>query len=125
MKSGAGQPGHVPGERRRAGALPSLRIGRTATGIVVSLGGRCDAANLDMVERVLTDLVDGQGNRAVSVHARGLRAEAREVQRLFARVAARARARGAHFNLAGGPAPADLPPDAWSTRCEDTDARSA
>lgn len=39
----------------------SLEVERTSRGIVVSLRGPCDGGDVALVERVLEDLVRGQG----------------------------------------------------------------
>lgn len=46
---------------------PSLVVCRCDGTVVVTLGGKLDAAAAELLELVLTDLVEGQGNRAVEI----------------------------------------------------------
>ena len=79
----------------------SFRVERTDGGIRVSLHGTCEDDEVDLVERLLADLVEGQGNRAVTVAANGLRGVP-GVHHVLGRVAALARNRGSTFALDGG-----------------------
>lgn len=85
---------------RQGTASLSVGIRRTVQGIVVTLGGRCRDTDLKLLERLLLDLVEGQGNGAVSVDFDGLDPSA-PVGAVLGRVAARARDLGLHFALDG------------------------
>lgn len=52
---------------RQGAADLSLAIGRAQGTVMVTVDGDLDAAGMDGLERVLTDLIHGQGNLAVAV----------------------------------------------------------
>src|SRR4051794_4742841 len=54
-------------EEEMSTADSTLVIGRALGTVVVTVGGDLDATAIDRLERVLTDLIDGQGNLAVAI----------------------------------------------------------
>ena len=91
------------GARGTAGLAPagaeerlSLQITRTSRGILARVKGGLDQSEQALLRDLLIDLIEGQGNMAVTVDAVGMVA-AEPTDALFAAVATSARARGVRF----------------------------
>ncbi len=61
-------------------ADPTLVIGRALGTVVVTVRGELDAAAIARLERVLTDLIEGQGNLTVAVDLSRVLAARRAVE---------------------------------------------
>lgn len=88
-------PGRVCG----AGpSLPnlSLVVGRALGTVVVTVDGELDLAGCELLQGVLTDLIEGQGNVAVAVDL-GRASIEPEALMVFIEAARRARRRGTRF----------------------------
>lgn len=102
-----GHQGGRDGESRTAGAPEpalSYAVGRALGTVVVTVHGDIDLEGSEALERVLDDLVDGQGNRAVAVDLRKARILSDEALDVFYAIGHRARRRGTSFTVT---APAD------------------
>ena len=84
------------------GAGWSTHIVRSPRGVEVTVRGRIDRPAAMLLDQLLMDLVVGQGNRVVTVHAQEL-VGAGASDMGFTRVARAARARGTRFTVADGP----------------------
>jgi len=82
----------------------SLVVGRALGIIIVTVRGELDSSGCDMLEGMLTDLIDGQGNRKVAVDLAEAIVEP-EAQKVFTAAAQRARRRGAEFIVLNGVSP--------------------
>lgn len=93
-----------PSPLRGAGAKPalSLVIGRALGSVVVTVDGELDVESSELLARVLSDLIEGQGNLAVAVDL-GKAIVDPEAVTVFAEAAKRASERGAKFILAKPP----------------------
>jgi anti-anti-sigma regulatory factor len=74
-------------------------IGRVFGTVVVTVRGTLDAAAAGPLERLLRDLVDNQGNRAVSIDLRAASPPDPAVAEILVAVAASAKRRGSSFSL--------------------------
>ena len=74
----------------------SLQIMRTSAGILARVKGCLDQPGQALLRHLLIDLIEGQGNMAVTVDAVGVVA-VEPTDTLFAAVAKAARARGVRF----------------------------
>ena len=93
--AGAAAPPHRSGR--------SIVVRRALGRVVVSVHGELDATRSTILERVLSDLIDGQGNRDVLLDLRA--AQLRDATALSALrlPAEQARRRGAAFSVRGAP----------------------
>lgn len=105
MSPPSAQP--VPGgESRPAGLIRggrdtpavSLAVGRAPGTVVVTVDGALDLEGSELLARVLTDLIEGQGNLAVAVDLGKAVVDPTAV-RVFAEAATRASKRGTRFIL--------------------------
>jgi anti-anti-sigma regulatory factor len=78
-------------------------VSRAMGSVVVGVDGVLDAAGADLLELVLTDLIDGQGNASVAVDLAGACVEPEAVSVLLD-VAHQAEVHGARFVLRDAPA---------------------
>jgi anti-anti-sigma regulatory factor len=76
---------------------PALSVRRVDPGVVVTATGRLDESARERLARVLEDLIDGQGNRAVSVELPDATAIELETLDVLVQAAERAAARRGTF----------------------------
>lgn len=96
--------GHAFEDGPRPGPPPvaeplSYAVGRALGTVVVTVHGHVDVAGSEALERVIDDLVEGQGNRAVAVDLRKATLVSPDVLDVFYAVAHRARRRGTSFTV--------------------------
>ena len=89
-----------PSLNRGAGDTPelSLVVGRALGTVVVTVDGALNLESSELLARVLSDLIEGQGNLAVAVDL-GKAIVEPEAVTVFAEAATRASERGAKFIL--------------------------
>jgi anti-anti-sigma factor len=80
---------------------PRVTIGRVGATVVVTLQGVLDASATEWLERVLCDLVDGQGNQSVIVDLRSVERVEEAVLALLVAISGRAAGRGGRVALHG------------------------
>ncbi|MEO7836405.1 MAG: hypothetical protein ABIS21_02045 [Acidimicrobiales bacterium] len=80
------------------GTALSLAVSRTRGTVVVTVGGALGVAGCEILDAVLADLIDGQGNLAVSIDLRTTTVEP-EVLAVVRSAAHRARRRGGKLSL--------------------------
>ena len=98
---GAPSPGWPDDEDVEGGAALddlSIAVARTFGAVVVTVEGRVDHGSAELLEAVLGDLIDGQGNGHVTVEL-GRADVAPAAVMVFVTAARRARSHGASFSL--------------------------
>ncbi|MGH9281246.1 MAG: STAS domain-containing protein [Acidimicrobiales bacterium] len=85
---------------------PSFAIRRVRGAVVLRVQGDIDIRGSGLLERVLSDLIEGQGNLRVVVDLAGARVRDAEVLSMFRRPVEQARRHGTHLAML------EAPPDA-------------
>lgn len=93
-----------------AGSPPriSFEIRRAPDAVVVALVGEIDGSSTWMIERILTDLVEGQGNRNVIVDVTAAAILDRDATAALDGPAELARRKGTSFAVIASPAAAEV-----------------
>ena len=97
----------MPRLRIVASPRAGVSIARAGGGVLLTLRGVIDSATAGWLEHLLEDLVEGQGNRTVSVDVRRVTAVHVSVLDLLVRSSQLAAARGGRL-IVRGPSPAFL-----------------
>ncbi|MDQ6614497.1 MAG: hypothetical protein M3083_07070 [Actinomycetota bacterium] len=91
-------PSHLLGAARLPAGRLSVVVGRALGAVVVTVRGQLDLGGCELIESILTDLIEGQGNQTVAVDL-GKAVVDPEAHRVFVAAARQAHHHGARFVL--------------------------